>query len=62
MHVQHVLKMSRGLYTGENFKQNILTGFKNATLTPCYILQKTFECKLSLLRLCHHEVDSSVDT
>ena len=22
MHVQHMLKMSRGLYTGGNFKQN----------------------------------------
>ena len=22
VHVQHMLKMSRGLYTGENFKQN----------------------------------------
>ena len=22
MHVQHILKMSRGLYTGGNFKQN----------------------------------------
>ena len=22
LHVQHMLKMSRGVYTGENFKQN----------------------------------------
>ena len=28
----------------------ILTAFKNATLTSCYNLQKTVECKLSLLR------------
>ena len=28
----------------------ILMGFKNARLTSCYILQKTIECKLSLLR------------
>ena len=44
------------------YKQNILTGFKNATLTSCYILQKTVECKLSLLIWCHHEVASSVNT
>ena len=31
------------------YKDCILTGFKNATLTSCYILQKTVECKLSLL-------------
>ena len=30
--------------------KSILTGFKNATLTFCYILQKTVECKLPLLR------------
>ena len=28
----------------------MLTGFKNATLTSCFILQKSFKCKLSLLR------------
>ena len=39
----------------------ILMGFKNVTLTSCYILQKTVECKLSLLRWWHHEVASSVN-
>ena len=33
----------------QNVNDYILTGFKNATLTSCYILQKTVECKLSLL-------------
>ena len=41
---------------------SILTGFKNATLTSCYISQKTVDCKLSLLPICHHKVASSVNT
>ena len=28
---------------------NILTGFKNATLTSCHIFKKTVKCKRSLL-------------
>ena len=34
----------------------ILTDLNYATLTPLYIFQKTVECKLYLLRLCHHEL------
>ena len=40
----------------------ILMGFKNATLTSRYDFQKTVECKHPLLRWCHHEVASSVNT
>ena len=48
--------MSRLIY------QNILTGFKNATLTSCYILQKQLNAHVTLLRCCYHEVASSVNT
>ena len=33
-----------------------------ATLTSFYIFQKTMECKLPLLRLCHHGLASSAKT
>ena len=40
----------------------ILTDFNYATLTYPYIFQKTVECKLSLLRKCHHVLASSANT
>ena len=40
----------------------ILTDFNYATLTSPCIFQKTVECKLSLLWLCHHELASSANT
>ena len=45
-------------------KPNILTVLKNATLglTFLYIFQNTVVCELPLLRLCHHEMASSVNT
>ena len=51
-----------GISLRESTESSILTGFKNATLTSSYILQKTVECTLSLLRCCYHEVASSVNT
>ena len=41
---------------------NILTDLNYTTLTSIYIFQKTVECKLPLLRLCHHELTSSAKT
>ena len=38
--------------------QPILMDFKYATLTFLYIFQKTVDCKLPLLRWCHHELIS----
>ena len=32
---------------------NILSGLNNASLISRYIFQKTVECKLPMLRLCH---------
>ena len=40
----------------------ILTDFNYATLTSPYIFQRTVECKLPLLRYCHHELASSANT
>ena len=40
----------------------ILTDFNYATLTSPYIFQRTVECKLPLLRKCHHELASSANT
>ena len=37
----------------------VLTEFNYATLTTLYIFQKTVECKLLSLRLCHYELTSS---
>ena len=37
----------------------ILTDFNFTALTSLYNFQKTVECKLPLLRLCHHELASS---
>ena len=44
------------------FSINILTDLNYATLTSLYIFQKTVECKLPLLQLCHHELASSAKT
>ena len=41
---------------------NILTNFNYMTLTSLYIFQKTVDCKLPLLRWCHHELVSSANT
>ena len=45
-------------------KPNILTVLKNATLalTFLYIFQNTVVCEIPLLRRCHHELASSVNT
>ena len=40
----------------------ILTDFNYATLNSPYIFRKTVECKLPLLRYCHHELASSANT
>ena len=45
-----------------SLRSDILTDFNYATLTSLDIFQKTVECKLTLLRLCHHKLTSSFKT
>ena len=53
MHVQRMLKMSRGLYTGGNFKQNTWKKAKEKWELICdlYLTNKRFGANLSFIKL-----------